>query len=213
MLEVKKLVLGKMQSNCYIVYDTDTFNAVVIDPGADAKEIIDCIKKLGVKIYHIILTHAHFDHMGAADVLMKEFNCNLLVSKDDLKLLTDPALNLSGQFGSYVTVSGNNVQAICDQSLHLIGHDFEFIDTPGHTDGSICIKVGQFLFTGDTLFYMSIGNDFPPYGSIQKEISSIKNKIFTLQGNYICYPGHGPKTTLDFERQNNPYLGGGGYGY
>ncbi len=213
MLKVKRLTVGKMQSNCYIVFDPDTLKAVIIDPGADANLIIEYSQKLNVDICHIILTHAHFDHMGASDALMQKFGCDLYVSCDDFQLLKDPHLNLSDQFDSFIIVSGSNIVTVSENTTKLIGHDFEFISTPGHTNGSVCIKTDNCIFTGDTLFYMSIGNDFPPYGSIQKEISSIKNKLFTLKGDYVCYPGHGEQTTLDFERKNNPYLGGDGYGY
>lgn len=213
MLEVKRLVLGAMQSNCYIAYDTESLQAVIIDPGADADRILNFCDTLGVTVHSIMLTHAHFDHMGAVNKLSESFGCGVIVCKDDAELLGDPVLNLSRQFGTEVTVCLQNVRLVENESITLIGKHFDFIKTPGHTNGSMCIKTDDILFTGDTLFYCSVGNAFPPYGDIEKEIASIKNKLFTLKGDFVCYPGHGRSTTLDFERHNNPYLSGEYNGY
>lgn len=213
MLKLEALTLGLMQSNCYILYDSVGCDAVIIDPGAEAERIIKSAEELKVKVRHILLTHAHFDHMGAADIISEAFGCNIIVGREDLLLLTDPVLNLSRGFCEDVTVKCKDIIAVADESLELLGRRFDFISTPGHTNGSLCIKTDDKLFTGDTLFYRSVGNAFPPYGSLEKEIKSIINNIFSIEENCICYPGHGGVTDIEFERQNNPYVNGEQYGY
>lgn len=208
MLKVETLTLGAMQTCCYIVYNTESMEAIVIDPGAQPEKIISAADLLSVNVRHILLTHAHFDHIGAVDALALHYNCDITVCRHDLELLYDPSLNLSRNFAGDITVSSKNIITVDDSKAELIGSSFEFITTPGHTNGSMCIKTEGIIFTGDTLFYCSVGNDFPPYGSIEREVNSIKNKLLVLKGDYICYPGHGKSTTLDFERRNNPYLHG-----
>ena len=208
MLKVETLMLGAMQTCCYIAYNTESMEAVIVDPGAQPEKIIAAADSLSVNVRHILLTHAHFDHIGAVDALVLRYNCAITVSQADEQLLYDPHLNLSHNFRCDITVGSKNIITVNDSKAELIGNSFEFIITPGHTNGSMCIKTGNIIFTGDTLFYCSVGNDFPPYGSIEREIKSIKDKLLVLNGDYICYPGHGRSTTLDFERRNNPYLHG-----
>lgn len=208
MLSLITLSLGQMQANCYIVYDPVSLDAVIIDPGDEPEKITDVIKENKLAVKHIILTHGHFDHIGAVNDIANNFGADIIVNENDKDFLTMPILNLSAGFlNSDISVSCNNVKTVKDCSLNLIGCDFEFISTPGHSPGSMCIKVSDMLFTGDTLFYMSVGNEFPPYGNFEQEIRSIKNKLFTIDGDYTCYPGHGPRTSLEFERSNNPYTG------
>ena len=208
MIKIETLVLGQMQSNCYIVYNTENSDAVIIDPGAQPHMISERIENICINVTHILLTHAHFDHIGAVDEISLKYDCDIILCRDDEELLTDPVLNLSHSFGTDITVKSKNIILVGDQSVNLIGERFDFIQTPGHSNGSMCIRVSDALFTGDTLFYCSVGNDFPPYGSIETETASIKNKLFVLDGDYICYPGHGRITTLDFEKKHNPYVSG-----
>lgn len=207
MIEVKTITVGSLQCNCYLVYDTVTRHAVIIDAGADADLISEYISSMRLDVKHIILTHAHFDHIGAVDKLCKKYNSSIIMNIADRQLLIDPNYNLSSRFPiDAVTVKYPDIKYVTDETMKLIGHDFEFISTPGHSNGSMCIKVDNMIFTGDTLFYCSIGNEFPPFGNLLMEIESIKTKLFTISGDYICYPGHGPKTTLEYERCNNPYI-------
>lgn len=206
MIKVIRIEVGYMKVNCYIVFNPDTNKAVVIDPGDDADYIISKITENSLQVEHIILTHAHFDHIMAVDRLCDEFKCDIIMNKGDFEYLTEPKYNLSSEFPlPDVVIRNENVRFVGDETLGILDDDFSFIHTPGHSKGSMCICVGELLFTGDTLFKMSVGNDFPPFGSLLEEISSIVNKLYSLDGDYICYPGHGENTTLDFERRNNPY--------
>lgn len=207
MLKINKYSLGELQTNCYILYDVKTLDGVIIDPACNADYIIAKCKSYGINVKHIIFTHGHFDHFLAADEICEHYKTDLIINKEDVKLLTNPLYNLSLNFNrSEARLRSNNIISVEDESLSLIGHDFRFISTPGHTPGSMCIIAGDNMFTGDTLFYMSIGNAFPPLGDFDMEIDSIKSKLLTLDRDYICYPGHGNSTTLYFEKNNNPYL-------
>jgi len=203
MISVKSVTVGSLSVNCYILYDDKS--AVVIDPGADGNVICAMAKELGVTIKHIILTHGHFDHIGAVGYIVKKYYCDVYLHEKDAEFLTNSFLNLSDRFGIDVAYDGSFI-TVKEQVLTLLGHDFKFIHTPGHTPGSMCIKVDGNLFTGDTLFRCSIGNAFSPYGDTDLEIISIKNKILMLDDSFICYPGHGETTTIKYERQFNPYL-------
>lgn len=205
MLTVKCIDLGPLHANCYIVFNNKN-EAILIDPGDEAERLLLYIGKLKLNIKYIILTHAHFDHFSAAQAMYEKFGCPLIVHRDDVILLSDPHLNLSvGFIGSSVVYTGKQI-SVTEEKTEILSHTFEFIHTPGHSPGSMCIMIDDMLFTGDTLFYKSIGNSFPPYGSIQTELSSIKSKLLTLEGDYVCYPGHGQSTTLEYEKANNPYL-------
>jgi len=203
MLSVKCVTVGDISSNCYFVYEKN--NCVLIDPGANGELICEYAKELNVTIKHILLTHGHFDHIGAVEYVKRYYNCDVYININDALLLNDSTLNLSDRFGCAIKYDGDYI-SVSDEILNLIGYDFEFITTPGHTPGSMCIKVEDKLFTGDTLFFNSIGNAFPPYGNTHLEISSIKTKILILDNNIRCYPGHGAYTTILNEKQFNPYL-------
>ena len=212
MLELITIEVGMMRSNCYIL--NNDFNAVIIDPGDDSSEIIQIIKSKKLKPESIILTHGHFDHIGAVDEICSQYDIPVIINRADFSFLTNPAHNLSTSFfESGIIVKTQKVICVADQSMKLIGLDFKFISTPGHSPGSMCIQVSNYLFTGDTLFYMSVGNQFPPFGDFSLEIQSIKQNLLSLDVDYICYPGHGPKTSLIFEKENNPYLDSNSYGH
>ncbi len=204
MLRTYCITVGYMQSNCYVVFDDR--KAVIIDPGDEAEKIITAIKNTYLEPEAVLLTHAHFDHFGAANQITKVFDIPLIVDVNDKPLLTDADLNLSNNFlYSPITYSGK-VEVVHNQTLKLIGHNFSFISTPGHTPGSCCILVEDKLFTGDTLFKLSVGKAFAPYGSTELEIASIKKRLCVYERDFVCLPGHGEQTTLFYEMYHNPYL-------
>lgn len=207
MLSVITLSLGQLQTNCHIVYDDSTLKTLVIDPGDEPEKIISVIENKHLSVEAVILTHGHFDHIAAVDDISKKYGAQIFINKNDIEFLSNPDYNLSSKFISGgITVTNDNIKAVNDCKKLFLDREFEFISTPGHSPGSMCIKVENMLFTGDTLFYMSVGNEFPPFGSFDVEIKSIKNKLLNLNDDYVCYCGHGPSTTLDYERNNNPYL-------
>jgi len=208
MLKVEKLVVGVMQSNCYILYNTESKAAVVIDAGDCAGTIINKVLEHNLFVEAIILTHGHFDHILAVDALSKRFNAKIIINRNDEILLKNPNFNLSRSFLGYdIIVESDNLHLVDDNNtIKLIGYNFKFISTPGHSAGSMCIAVENFLFTGDTLFKGSIGNEFKPFGDLAVEIESIKTKLLKIDNNYICLTGHGDSTTLNYEKKNNIYI-------
>ena len=203
-----KLTVGPMKSNCYIVYNNDTRKAVIIDPGDESSYIMRILDDYVLFPEHIILTHGHFDHIGAADILAEEFQCDIIMNKNDYHFLGNPILNLSKTYGLNTVVKCQRLTFVGDCQHHYIDAAFGFIHTPGHTPGSMCIAVGNMLFTGDTLFNDSIGRAFPPYGNTEQEIASIKMLMNKIKDDLNCHPGHGLNTTLDKERKYNAYITG-----
>lgn len=191
---------GLLRVNTYFLIDENTKNAVVIDSGENYKTIVATKEQLGVNIKAVLLTHAHFDHSGNVKALQDDGAKIYASVLDAPKLLND--LNLGKNFGRKIapcvvdgTFSDGDVLEFDDIKI-------EVIKTPGHTDGSVTFKVENKLFTGDTLFFDTIGRTDFPTGSIYEMIKSV-NKLFNLEGDYEVYPGHNEFTTLSRERKYN----------
>ena len=206
-MEVKRLVLGMIRTNCYIVYTKDTKKAVIIDPAADSKRIIKEISALSVVPEAVLLTHGHFDHMLAADSLRKEYRIPVCVLEEDAPLLEDAAKNCSSLFfTAYVTKADNLLKD--GQIMEFLDGKLQVIATPGHTIGSCCYygKEEGLLFSGDTLFQGSIGRTDLPTAKPSKIHTSIREKLFVLPEETLVLTGHGEETTIGEEKANNPYV-------
>ena len=195
MLQVKTLPLGAYQTNCYLVWGEDSPSCVVIDPGYEPETILYEVKKLVKEIAAILLTHGHFDHVGAVKDLAAETGCPVYLCPEDLSM---PAQMTAGPL--YYT----NTYAEGD-FVELAGLSFKVLHTPGHTPGSVCLMCENAIFSGDTLFWGSCGRTDLPGGSWSTIRVSLK-RMADLLGDYDVYPGHGDSTTLSFERKMNPYL-------
>ncbi|MCD6318361.1 MBL fold metallo-hydrolase [Candidatus Aerophobetes bacterium] len=204
---VKKIVVGELEANCYILADEKTKRAIIIDPGGEAKKILWIVKQNKLKVIYIINTHAHIDHIGANDIIRGETGAFLLVHSSDAHLLEDPQMNLSTMMNekrkflppTRVVKEGDEIKVdqICMQVLH----------TPGHTPGSICLYIrSERVFTGDTLFAGSVGRVDLPGGSPADLQNSIREKLLTLPEKVIVHPGHGPDTTIGKEKKDNPFI-------
>jgi glyoxylase-like metal-dependent hydrolase (beta-lactamase superfamily II) len=194
-------------SNCYIVADTQTKEAVIIDAGVEPKKIINIIKENNYKVCSIINTHGHIDHTYSDYYLAKEFNTSVFVHEADKFLLNLPYFNLSTIFGlNFKQVKAQALQHTNIIKTKTLG--FKILHTPGHTPGSICIleEKNKLLFSGDTLFKESIGRTDLYGGDYKLLLKSIKERLLTLTENYTIYPGHGNKTSLFYEKQNNPFI-------
>ena len=195
MINIKHLALGAYQTNCYLVWGEDSQTCVVIDPGYEPETILAEAKGLNKKIEAIFLTHGHFDHVGAVRDLVAETGCSVYLCAEDLSLpsqMTAGALYYTNTYeeGDFVEKAGLS---------------FKVLHTPGHTPGSVCLMCENAIFSGDTLFWGSCGRtDFPggSWATIRKSLL----RLAQLSGDYDVYPGHGDKTTLDFERKMNPYM-------
>ena len=207
-MEIKRLVLGLVRTNCYIVYSEETKKAVIIDPAADSRRIMEEISGLGVVPEAVLLTHGHFDHMLAAESLKNGYQIPICVHKADAELVKHPDLNCSEQFLHMAYAISANEELEDGQELRFLDGAFTVLSTPGHTEGSCCYyaKEDNILFSGDTLFQGSVGRTDLPTGSAAKLVNSIREKLFVLPEDTLVLSGHGDQTTIGEEKQYNPYV-------
>ena len=195
MLKVHALALGAYQTNCYIIHDEASKTCCVIEPGYTPELVLNKLDSLSLTLEAILLTHGHFDHVGGVKELAAETGCRVYIHPDDL---TMPPMMTAGPL--YYT----NTYAEGDQ-LHLAGLDISVIHTPGHTPGSVCLMCENVIFSGDTLFWGSCGRTDLPCGDSRAMRDSLR-RLAALSENYRVCPGHGPSSTLNREKQTNPYL-------
>lgn len=209
-MHVERIIVGKLAVNCFIVADNDAKKAIVIDPGSDANAILKRIEFLEYKVEKIVLTHGHFDHIGAAEALKKATGAPILVHHLDEEMILNPELNHSIDMvagGFHVTPD----LTIGDRDIIEVGqYKAQVLHTPGHTQGGICLyfKEAGEIFVGDTLFYQSVGRTDLPGGNTKQLIQSIQTKIMVLDDDVAVHCGHGSGTTIGFERRKNPFLQG-----
>ncbi|HCF51066.1 MAG TPA: MBL fold metallo-hydrolase [Syntrophomonas sp.] len=204
---LKRVEVSSMAVNCYIVGCEETKEVAVIDPGGNARGILKVLEDNGLKAIYIINTHGHIDHIGANRAIKDATGARVLIHRNDAKMLTNAVSNFSFMMGQQVT-SPPAEDFIDEGDIIKIGTtvELEVIHTPGHSLGGICLATDNIIFSGDTLFYGSIGRTDFPGGSYQDLISNIKNKLLCYDDDVVVYPGHGPATTIGFERKRNPFL-------
>lgn len=203
------LLVGPLACNCYIVGDTDTPTAMVIDPGDDADQILEALARHRLQLGLIVATHAHFDHIMGADSLRQATGAPFYLHSDDVPLLEWVPASLQLFLGR-VTGRAPEVDAILKDGGELTSGDLrlEVLHTPGHSPGSICLvsEAEGVMFSGDTLFAQSVGRTDLPGGDTEQLLSSIRQRLFPL-GDLKVFPGHGGPTTLERERYENPFVG------
>ena len=206
---IKKIVVGFLETNCYIVGCERTKKAFIVDPGAESSRIIEEIKKEHLNPIYIINTHGHGDHIGANKNIKQEFgDLKILIHANDKDMLTDASKNLSADFAmNYVSPPADLV--LNGGEIIEVGNlKLEILFTPGHTPGgiSIFIKKEKTVFTGDALFAGSVGRTDLSLSSGVDLIKAIKEKLMILDSDVVVYPGHGSDSTIGYERENNPFL-------
>lgn len=194
-MEIIPLALGDYMTNCYILRQESSHACCIIDPGYEAGRILSLLEEKQLTPEAILLTHGHFDHVGAVRDLAAETDCEVYISAADLSL---PPMITNGPLYYTNTYPESG-------SLIIAGLSFRVIPTPGHTPGSVCLMVEDAIFSGDTLFAGSCGRTDLPGGSWGSISASLK-KLAALPGDYRVFPGHGGATTLENERRSNPYL-------
>ena len=209
MITIETFIVGHIATNCYIITDTATNRRAVVDPGYKSAELTNRIKELGTDTFdYILLTHGHFDHIWFASGIRELTGAKIVISEDDAPFLTDGSLNLSANFGLR-NISDLSADVTLKDGDHLmLGNTcIKFIRTPGHTIGSGCYVSfeDKIVFSGDTLFKLSMGRTDFVTGN-EAEIMKSLNRLASLEGDFDVLPGHGDKTTLDYERKNNPYV-------
>ena len=206
-MKVEKFVTGIISTNCYLVINEDTKQAVVIDPAACPSYMMSHIKSEGLKIEAILLTHGHFDHIMGIDGFLSEFDVPVYVHEEDADAMEDPVLNQSSTYTSGYTFG--KARYLRDrQTLELAGYTFQVIHTPGHTKGGCCYYVASegVLFSGDTLFQNSVGRTDFVNSSTSDLVHSVREKLFLLPDDTMVYPGHMGETKIGHEKKYNPYV-------
>lgn len=206
-LQINRKVLGMVQTNCYLLINNETQEVVLVDPADQAKDLIAAIEQMKLKPAAILLTHGHFDHIGAVGSVAAHFQIPVYAGTDEADMLQDADLNLSGQLGTPMTVKVNRFLA--DQETFTVaGFAFKVFHTPGHTKGGVCyyIEADAVLFSGDTLFRDSIGRTDLPTGNMSALVRSVQNLLAVLPDETAVYPGHEAETSAGHEKKYNPYL-------
>ena len=195
MLQIHTLPLGDYQTNCYILHQEGNRDCVVIDPGYEPEIILSYLSEKGLTLQAILLTHGHFDHVGAVRELAAQTDCRVYLNPKDLSM---PPMLTAGPL-YYTNTYGEGDQ------LDIAGISFRVLETPGHTPGSVCLITENNIFSGDTLFCGSCGRTDLPGGDYRAMKESLK-RLAALREDYNVYPGHGSNTTLAWEQKTNPYL-------
>jgi len=203
---LETLVVGPLAVNCYLVGDEGTREAMVIDPGGDAREILNTIRHGRLSVKAIVNTHAHFDHVGALNEVREATGAPFMLHADEVPILGAASMSAT-MFGMRVAQPKPADRLLREGDAVRVGNlALKVLFTPGHTPGGICLLGDQCVFVGDTLFQGSIGRtDFPggDYGTL---MASIRDKLLPLPDATVVYAGHGAATTIGAEKQFNPFV-------
>lgn len=203
-MTIRSLSVGPLGTNCYIVWGENGV-AAVIDPGDEASRIMKTLDENGLVCKAVLLTHAHFDHMAALDELVKASGAVVYCHRAEQAALTDGKVNLSSVFGMFVPPV-KTATLLDEGDTVTVGELlFTVLHTPGHTVGSCCYRIGDTLFSGDTLFCESIGRTDFPGGSIHQMRASL-SRLLAMDDIAHVYPGHDEPTTIAHEREYNPFV-------
>lgn len=208
-MELLRIVTGRLFTDTYLIIENNS--AVVVDPGADFERIIDLLNKKNARAEYVLITHGHFDHVGEVHKF-NELGAKVYISKIDYDILKDNDFDVDLGLGQ-IAVEPFTADVLLHggETLDLLGHKFDVIATPGHSEGGLCYMLdGKTIFSGDTLFRLTVGRADLKYSDMAALLRSL-DKLLALDGDYDVLPGHGNPTTLDFERKNNPYAASNRY--
>lgn len=206
-LKYLQFQIGWVETNCYLLWEPASKQALIIDPGAPSEQLESCIIREKLLITAIVNTHGHADHIGGNYRIKTVTGAPLYIHEHDHDMLHNADLNLSAQWGFPIFSPPADDFAEDGRQYSLGRHHLEILHTPGHTPGSICILADDMLFSGDTIFEHSVGRTDLPRGNSMQLMASLKEKIMPLSPRTVILPGHGPKTTLEHEINYNPFLG------
>lgn len=201
-----RLPVGILQTNCYIFWDSLSREAIVIDPGAEPENILSVIIREKLNLKCIVNTHGHADHIGANQAIRSRTSARLYIHPADQEMLVDARKNMSLSFGLSIISPPADSMLLEGAVLSIGPWNLTVRETPGHSPGSICLIGEGRLFSGDTLFAGSIGRTDIPGGDSELLLESIRRRILPLPPETQVFPGHGPLTTLEKEKSQNPFL-------
>ncbi len=203
---IKQFIAGPLENNIYLLADEDTKQAVLIDATLLTSDITDAVKELGADVRYILLTHGHFDHIMGLNDLKNALGAKAVINKNDL-VLSDKINEFTRMFNMPESAPPVYERYVDDGDIINVGNmNIKVISTPGHTQGGVCYLVDDNLFSGDTLFRDSVGRTDLWGGNFEKLSDSIKNKLFKLDDNIKVFPGHGPMTTIGYEKKYNEII-------
>lgn len=206
-MKIINLRVGPVHTNCYIVYDENSKEAILVDPGENAGGILQNIEENNLKLKYILLTHSHFDHVIAVTPVKEATGAEIVIHKKDIPNISAEYINK--HYGRYIKGEYKepqiDIKAVDGTEVTFGNLTATYIHTPGHTVGSSVIKIDKALFTGDTLFAGECGRCDLDGGDFNQMLKSLK-KIAEIEGNFDVYPGHEQFSTLDEERKSNRYI-------
>ncbi len=210
-MQIERLVVGPLQTNAYLLKDEKSGAGAVVDPGGDADRIVRWCRDAEMTPVLVVNTHAHVDHVGANAALMRAFpDADLCIGEGDAERLRNPAENLAAAFGSDLESPEPDRLLREGDELAFGGTKLRVIETPGHTPGAISLLAEDEspprLFCGDLIFRRGVGRTDLPGGDTEALVRSIREKVFTLPEETVIHSGHGEDTTVDEERESNPFL-------
>ena len=207
-LEMQQCVLGQVFTNCYFLKNKETGELLIVDPGDYAEKVFQKVSLMQGKPVGILLTHGHFDHIGAVDDLRAYFKgVQCYAGEKEEEVLENGSYNLSASWAAALSIRADRLLRD-KETLTLAGFKIKVIETPGHTKGGVCYYLSEegVLFSGDTLFRTSVGRTDFPTGSMSQIVRSVQYLTENLPGDTVVYPGHQEITTIAYEQRFNPYL-------
>ena len=208
-LKVQSFVLGPIMTNAYLIWDEETRHGVVVDPGAEPEQLISSIKDEQLTVEAILLTHAHFDHIGGVEDVRKVTGAPVYLHEREASWLTNPTENGSAMFGEHVRAESADILLTGDEVPTFAEREVKVLHTPGHSPGSVSYywEEAQLLVSGDVLFQGSIGRTDLPGGDYDTLMASLR-RVIELPEVTRVLPGHGPETTIEQEQMANPFISG-----
>ena len=197
-MNVQEIIVGELETKCYILWDLPKTHVLIVDPGAQPEKIIETLDKLDLSPTEIVLTHSHYDHIGAIPALKKRYNAPIAIHKFDAANLENPQANFSALFMEHIAFKADRTLVEGDK-WKFDKNELSVLHTPGHSEGSISLAAAGFVLSGDTIFKSGIGRTDLPGGNYNKIVRSVK-RLLGFRDQTKVYPGHGPRTTIGDER-------------
>jgi len=207
MLKIENhVLLAEFQTNTWLMWDTESKEAILVDPSAPSNTLLNKIRVMELKLKLIVNTHGHGDHIGGNSYFANALQAPIAIHRLDAEMLTDNRKNFSEYMGFSLAIHPADQILEDGDEIAMGDYQIKVIHTPGHTRGGICLLAGKYLISGDTLFERSIGRTDLPGGDHAAIINAIKTKLFCLADDTLVFPGHGPTTAIGLEKANNPFV-------